>query len=52
MLKIQKRAEAKRNLGSLSGVDPFEVEHILEYYSLVREGKPNCKRSHCLRRLV
>lgn len=25
-------------------VDPSEMEYILEYYSLVREGKTNCKQ--------
>ncbi|KAJ0116937.1 hypothetical protein J7T55_003351 [Diaporthe amygdali] len=34
-------AEAKRNLKSHSDIDPSEIEYILEYYSLVREGKTN-----------
>ncbi|POS76525.1 hypothetical protein DHEL01_v205095 [Diaporthe helianthi] len=34
-------AEAKRVLKAQSNLDPSEMEYILEYYSLVREGKTN-----------
>jgi len=34
-------AEAKRVLKSQSDIDPSEQEYLLEYYSLVREGKTN-----------
>jgi hypothetical protein len=34
-------AEAKRVLKAQSDLDPSEMEYILEYYSLVREGKTN-----------
>ena len=33
--------EAERTLRSQTDVDPFEIEYLLEYYSLVREGKTN-----------
>jgi hypothetical protein len=35
------RAEAKRVLRSQSESDDAEIEYILEYYSLVQEGKTN-----------
>lgn len=35
------RAEAKRVLQSQSESDSSEQQYILEYYSLVREGKAN-----------
>lgn len=35
------RAEAKKVLRSQSESDPSELEYLLEYYSLVREGKTN-----------
>ena len=35
------RAEAKRMLASQSDSDESERQYILEYYSLVREGKMN-----------
>jgi hypothetical protein len=35
------RAEAKRLLRQQSEADPSEHEYLLEYYSLVREGKTN-----------
>lgn len=38
---IPKRAEAKRLLRRQSDADPSELEYLLEYYSLVREGKTN-----------
>ncbi|KAF1738860.1 NAD(P)H azoreductase [Beauveria bassiana] len=34
-------AEAKRILKSQSGIDPSEQQYLLDYYSLVREGKTN-----------
>ncbi|KAK2813643.1 hypothetical protein FQN50_000041 [Emmonsiellopsis sp. PD_5] len=34
-------AEAKKILDSQSDIDPSEVQYLLEYYSLVREGKTN-----------
>ncbi|KAH8747927.1 hypothetical protein F5883DRAFT_697690 [Diaporthe sp. PMI_573] len=34
-------AEAKRVLKAQANIDPSEMEYILEYYSLVREGKTN-----------
>ncbi|KGQ08928.1 hypothetical protein BB8028_0001g09530 [Beauveria bassiana] len=34
-------AEAKRILKSSSGIDPSEQQYLLDYYSLVREGKTN-----------
>ena len=36
-----KRAEAKRVLHAQSKSDESEKEYLLEYYSLVREGKTN-----------
>ena len=35
------RAEAKRVLKAQSDIDQSEQEYLLEYYSLVREGKTN-----------
>lgn len=35
------RREAKRVLQSQADIDNSEKEYILEYYSLVREGKTN-----------
>ncbi|KAF7561545.1 hypothetical protein G7046_g2597 [Stylonectria norvegica] len=35
------QAEAKRVLKAQSDIDPSEQEYLLEYYSLVREGKTN-----------
>lgn len=35
------RAEAKRVLHSQSDSDQSELQYLLEYYSLVREGKTN-----------
>lgn len=34
-------AEAKRVLKSQSEIDPSEQQYLLEYYSLVKEGKTN-----------
>ncbi|KAM3532017.1 hypothetical protein NHJ13051_000393 [Beauveria bassiana] len=34
-------AEAKRILKSSSGIDPSEQQYLLDYYSLVREGRTN-----------
>ncbi|KAK8150959.1 hypothetical protein G3M48_002849 [Beauveria asiatica] len=36
-----KRAEATRVLESQSGIDPSEQQHLVDYYSLVREDKTN-----------
>jgi hypothetical protein len=35
------RAEAKRVIKSQSSIDAAEQQYLLEYYSLVREGKTN-----------
>jgi hypothetical protein len=35
------RAEAKKVLQAQSDSDPSEIQYLLEYYSLVREGKTN-----------
>jgi hypothetical protein len=35
------RAEAKKVLQAQSDSDPSELQYLLEYYSLVREGKTN-----------
>lgn len=40
-INIRQRNEAKRVLASQSESDESEKEFILEYYSLVREGKTN-----------
>ncbi len=40
-LILATRTEAKRVLASQSESDESEQEYILEYYSLVREGKTN-----------
>jgi hypothetical protein len=41
LLRIFCRAEAKRVLRSQSTSDSSELQYLLEYYSLVREGKTN-----------
>jgi hypothetical protein len=38
---FNQRAEAKKTLQAQSDSDPSELEYLLEYYSLVREGKTN-----------
>ena len=38
---ICQRAEAKRVLRAQSSSDDSELDYLLEYYSLVREGKTN-----------
>ena len=35
------REEAKKILASDKNIDPSEAQYLLEYYSLVREGKTN-----------
>jgi len=38
---ISGRAEAKRVLKTQSDLDPSELQYLLQYYTLVREGKTN-----------
>jgi hypothetical protein len=40
------RYEAKHILKSQSGLDPSEIEYLIDYYSLVREGKTNYISTH------
>ena len=41
LMPLCNRAEAKRVLQEQSDTDPSELQYLLEYYSLVREGKTN-----------
>lgn len=41
ILNTSHRAEAKKVLQAQSDSDPSEIQYLLEYYSLVREGKTN-----------